>query len=170
MRKIAIVVGCIVAVLGGTAAYANVTSSGTVNACVDKRTRVITLPVGSTCATNTLPVSWNQRGPEGLTGLTGPQGPAGADGAQGPAGAVTYRVESGQVPVTVGMGISLGMGCNAGETSIGAGWSFVGKDADQMLLLASTKTSTQAWQLSFRTLGTGADDTTMLNYELVCAS
>jgi hypothetical protein len=64
-------------------------STGTINGCYEKRTRllrVIDTQAGKTCTQWETPISWNQPGPKGEAGALGPSGSAGAVGATGPRG------------------------------------------------------------------------------------
>jgi hypothetical protein len=66
-------------------------SDGVIHACHEKAglltdqgdLRVIDKESGQSCRNNEIPLSWNQRGPQGATG---PQGPQGAPGPPGPPG------------------------------------------------------------------------------------
>jgi hypothetical protein len=80
-------------------------SGGTVNACINNRTRAVIIPTSSSCPTTQTPVSWGQTGPAGPAGAAGPAGPAGAAGPAGPPGpagtSVVYLAEgpTGGVPI-----------------------------------------------------------------------
>jgi hypothetical protein len=71
-------------------AYATVPSSGgVISGCYEKRTgllRVIDTEAGKKCTTFETPISWNQKGEQGLQGIQGERGPAGERGPQGESG------------------------------------------------------------------------------------
>lgn len=70
----AFVAGSLLAGGGAIAA----TSSNDVTACVNTKTRVMTLaPASGKCASGTSKLSWSVQGPQGATGATGPAGASG---------------------------------------------------------------------------------------------
>ncbi len=73
--------------LSGTAvaAFDPVGSDGDIDACVDKKTKQLTL-AKQNCKKGTKAVSWSATGPAGPAGATGPQGETGPQGATGAAG------------------------------------------------------------------------------------
>jgi len=77
--------GVVAAVAAGVSYAAIPSLNGTISACVDAKggLKVIDVDNGAACGANTTPLTWNQRG---LQGLTGPQGPKGDPGVQGPKG------------------------------------------------------------------------------------
>jgi hypothetical protein len=86
-----------VAAFAGTAAYGALTDQ-TVMACYAPKTGALSV-VGrdgapDECAAGTLPISWSERGPQGLQGRVGPAGPAGtfAGTFTGPYGAYSISV------------------------------------------------------------------------------
>ena len=71
---------------GGAFAANTISSSNSINACVNNTSRVITIaPTSGKCPTGTRALSWSIAGPQGAAG---PAGPAGANGAPGSAGPV----------------------------------------------------------------------------------
>jgi hypothetical protein len=76
-------------VLAGTVAFAIIPdSAGVIHGCFHTQNgqlRVIDWPTEQ-CRPSETAISWNQVGPQGLTGATGAAGPQGATGAQGPLG------------------------------------------------------------------------------------
>ena len=67
------------------AAFDPVGSDGDIDACVDKKTKQLTL-AKQNCKKGTKAVSWSATGPAGPAGATGPQGETGPQGATGAAG------------------------------------------------------------------------------------
>jgi hypothetical protein len=76
----------VLAAAAASISYAAIPSlNGTISACMDAKggLKVIDVDNGATCAANSTPLTWNQRGPQGVAG---PQGVQGAPGPQGPKG------------------------------------------------------------------------------------
>jgi len=72
---------------GGAFAANTISSSNSINACVNNTSRVITIaPTSGKCPTGTRALTWNIAGPQGPAGAAGPAGVAGANGAPGSAG------------------------------------------------------------------------------------
>ena len=81
----AFVAGTVIA--GGGAIAVTSASDNTVHACVNSKTRAITLaPASGTCPTGTKALDWSIQGPQGQTGPQGAQGPKGDTGARGATG------------------------------------------------------------------------------------
>lgn len=72
---------------GGAFAANTISSTNSINACVNNTSRVITIaPTSGKCPTGTRALTWNIAGPQGAAGPAGPAGANGAPGASGPAG------------------------------------------------------------------------------------
>jgi hypothetical protein len=67
----AILAALTVVAAGSSVVYANVTSDGVINGCINDRTFVLTVPTDPTCPRGTTAVTWNQRGPAGPAGPSG---------------------------------------------------------------------------------------------------
>lgn len=80
---VGIVAGALLA--GGGYALAS-TQSRVIHACVNTKTRALTLPASGRCSKGSAALAWNQRGPKGAAGTKGAAGAAGAKGAAGAAG------------------------------------------------------------------------------------
>jgi len=80
-----VALGVVAAVAAGVSYAAIPSLNGTISACVDAKggLKVIDVDNAATCGPNTTPLTWNLRGPQGLTG---PQGPKGDPGVLGPKG------------------------------------------------------------------------------------
>ena len=103
----AFVAGTLVA--GGSAIAAN-SNSNQISACVNNKTRVITLANSNgKCPSNTTPLKWNIQGPQGIAGPAGTPGTT-ADGldATGIARAVLPSVVSLAVTTRTGSGTGTG--------------------------------------------------------------
>lgn len=84
-RSFAIGFGCAALSLGAVT-YANAAGNRTIKACANKTTGIMRyVPKGSCKKTETL-LSWNQTGPQGLTGAVGSSGTKGDTGESGPKG------------------------------------------------------------------------------------
>jgi hypothetical protein len=71
----------------GAVTYANAASNGTLKACANKKTGVMSYISKGSCNKKTeTSLSWNQMGPQGLPGAAGTNGTAGAKGDTGAAG------------------------------------------------------------------------------------
>ena len=88
--------------LAAGAAYATIPgSSGVINGCYGKQNghlRVIDTETGQSCGNFETPISWNQQGLKGDTGLAGPpgaKGDKGDTGETGPAGAQGEKGDKG---------------------------------------------------------------------------
>jgi hypothetical protein len=82
-----LVVGLVVAALLVGAGYALATTRNRViHACVNPKTRAVSVPASGKCSRRLRALSWNQQGPRGARGATGVRGTAGARGATGAAG------------------------------------------------------------------------------------
>jgi len=72
---------------GGAFAANTISSSNSINACVNNTSRVITIaPTSGKCPTGTRALTWNIAGPQGPAGPAGVAGANGAPGSAGPAG------------------------------------------------------------------------------------
>jgi hypothetical protein len=90
-------VGALCLVMGG-AAYAAISSTGgAINGCYQKNNGQLRIidPATDACRPSEVPISWNQVGPPGASGLAGATGARGADGASGPAGATGAKGADG---------------------------------------------------------------------------
>jgi hypothetical protein len=75
-----LVVGLAVGAVLIGAGYALATTRSTIiRACVNSKTRVLTVPARGRCARGTRSLSWNRRGPRGSRGARGATGSAGTD-------------------------------------------------------------------------------------------
>lgn len=80
-------VGLVVGALLIGSGYALATTRNRViHACINARTRALTVPVKGRCTHGLKALTWNQRGPRGARGARGARGSRGARGARGPAG------------------------------------------------------------------------------------
>lgn len=82
-------ISSVLLVVAGTVAFASIPdSSGVINGCYKTQNGQLRVIDSSTqsCAKGEIALSWNQVGPQGLTGATGAAGPQGATGAPGPQG------------------------------------------------------------------------------------
>lgn len=59
------------------------TRNSVIHACVNSRTRALTVPTHGRCSHGTKALSWNRRGPRGARGPRGSRGATGASGANG---------------------------------------------------------------------------------------
>jgi hypothetical protein len=79
-------------VTAGGIAYATIPSTGgVISGCYEKRTgllRVIDAASGKTCMSFETPISWNQKGEQGLPGVQGEKGERGPQGPTGESGTV----------------------------------------------------------------------------------
>jgi hypothetical protein len=74
------------ALAGGGYAIA-ASSSSVIHACINRKTRVVTIPKSGRCGSGSSAIAWNQVGPRGPAGVTGgpvPQGPPVLPGPRGP--------------------------------------------------------------------------------------
>jgi hypothetical protein len=100
IRRPALVVLALAAVLGGAAYAAIPDSSGLIHGCYDNQSgklRVFDADEAQpkACGNRETPLSWNQQGPQGVQGPPGPQGPkgdTGETGPQGPPGVSGYEI------------------------------------------------------------------------------
>ena len=86
MRKGIIIILTICTILG-VSAMQSIAAAPAINACYEKFTgelRYVDNPFQ--CRKSEIPISWDQRGPQGLMGPSGPMGPEGPAGPHGPAG------------------------------------------------------------------------------------
>ena len=135
-RILTLVVGlATMATLGtGIAVAAGVTlpfsgDGNTINGCYSSGGALKLLtPAASSCATNWVPIHWNETGPQGTqgpAGATGPQGPqgpqglVGATGPQGPQGSAGAPATPYWAVINADGTISSSSGVNAAETSSG---------------------------------------------------
>jgi hypothetical protein len=86
--------------LGGGYALA-ASNSKSITVCADKKTGVLHLKMNGKCTRGQTRVTWNQRGPQGVSGTQGPTGPAGA-----PAVSIWANVTNAGA-VLAGQGISV---------------------------------------------------------------
>jgi hypothetical protein len=88
-----LVVGLIAGALLIGAGYALATTrSVVIHACVNSRTRTLTVPASGKCARGSRALNWNQKGPRGATGAKGAAGAKGATGSTG--GSATVSIGS----------------------------------------------------------------------------
>jgi hypothetical protein len=79
----------VTAVSVSAVSYVNALNDKAITACADRKTGVMRYIDKGRCRRTEQALTWNQIGPQGLTGATGAQGPqgqTGATGAQGPQG------------------------------------------------------------------------------------
>ncbi len=103
----AIVVGALL--VGGGYALAS-TGGGGISACIQKKTRQLSIPASGHCAKGYTPISWNQ---QGIRGAAGARGATGARGAAGTAGS--------SASVSIGTVATGAAGSPARVTNSGAG-------------------------------------------------
>jgi hypothetical protein len=109
-----LVVGLIVSALLIGAGYALATTrSVVIHACINSKTRALTVPANGKCARGSRALDWNQKGPRGATGAKGTTGTKGATGSTGGSatvsvGSVTTEPAGSQATVT-----NSGSGSNA---------------------------------------------------------
>jgi hypothetical protein len=109
-----LVAGVVVGALLVGAGYALATTRTTViHACVNSKSRALTVPARGKCARGSRALSWNQRGPRGTTGAKGAAGAKGASGLEGNSatvsvGSVTTESAGSQATVS-----NSGSGSNA---------------------------------------------------------
>ena len=95
-----LVVGLVVGALLVGAGYALATTrSRVIHACVNSKTRALTVPASGRCGRGTRALSWNQVGPRGATGAKGSAGTAGAS-ATVSIGSVTTEAAGSQATVS----------------------------------------------------------------------
>lgn len=79
-----LVVGLVVGALLVGAGYALATTrSSVIHACVNAKTRALTVPANGRCTRGSTALSWSRRGPVGKRGPEGAKGSAGAPGLNG---------------------------------------------------------------------------------------
>jgi hypothetical protein len=146
-----LVVGLVVGALLVGAGYAVATTRTVViHACINSKTRALTVPASGKCARGTRALSWNQRGPRGTTGAKGAAGAKGGSGSAGSSatvsvGSVTTESAGSQATVTnsgsgsnaiLNFGIPQGVaGANAtgtGATAYGQVWMGSGTNSAQL--------------------------------------
>ncbi|MGC9220130.1 MAG: hypothetical protein ACP5H2_02100 [Solirubrobacteraceae bacterium] len=104
---------------GGTLALA-ASSSQTVHACINNKTRVLTIPGHGSCARGSTPIGWSRVGPRGPRGANGARGASGARGATGATGATGAAGPAGS-PGANGSNGATGPGLSAwGDVWMGA--------------------------------------------------
>ncbi len=90
LRTTLAAVALVVAVAGGSAAYATIPDGGgVIHGCYQKQggqLRVIDNANGATCTQFEQSLNWNQTGPQGPQGPVGPKGATGSQGLPGPQG------------------------------------------------------------------------------------
>jgi hypothetical protein len=103
-----LLLGLLVGALLAGGGYALATTRSTViHACVNSKTRGLTLPARGRCPRGSRQVSWNQRGPRGATGA---RGPAGASGSPATISVGSVTTEPAGTPASV---TNAGSGSNA---------------------------------------------------------
>jgi hypothetical protein len=146
-----LVAGLVVGVLLVGAGYALATTrTAVIHACINNKSRALTVPASGKCARGSRALSWNQRGPRGTTGAKGAIGAKGASGSAGSAatvsvGSVTTESAGSQAIVTnsgsgsnaiLNFGIPQGaVGANAtgtGATAYGQVWMGSGANSAQL--------------------------------------
>jgi len=114
-------------VLGGIA-YASIPDpSGVIHGCYRTQNPAIGALIviddaTQTCPSGTVPLNWNQEGPQGATGAVGPTGP---QGSVGPPNATYYIVESSSQTLTSGVGSQALALCNTGDQAVGGAWDVI---------------------------------------------
>ena len=97
-----LVVGLAVGALLIGAGYALATTRSTIiRACVNSKTRALTVPASGRCARGSRALSWNQRGPRGSRGARGARGATGAAGASATVRVGSVTTESAGSAATV---------------------------------------------------------------------
>jgi hypothetical protein len=103
-----LVVGLALAALLVGAGYAFATTrSKVIHACVNSKTRALTVPAHGRCARGSKALSWNQQGPRGAAGAKGAAGTSGPSGTVS-VGSVTTESAGSQATVS-----NTGSGSNA---------------------------------------------------------
>lgn len=140
-----LVVGLVVGALLVGAGYALATTrTRVVHACVNAKTRALTVPASGRCGRGTRALNWNQQGPRGATGAKGGTGAAGTS-ATVSIGSVTTEAAGSQATVSnsgsgsnavLNFGIPQGApGANApgtGATAYGQVWMGSGINSGQL--------------------------------------
>jgi hypothetical protein len=109
-----LVAGLVVGVLLVGTGYALATTRTVViHACINNKSRALTVPARGKCARGSRALSWNQRGPQGTKGAKGATGAKGASGSAGSSatvsvGSITTESAGSQATVT-----NSGSGSNA---------------------------------------------------------
>jgi hypothetical protein len=124
-----LVVGLVVGALLIGAGYAFATTRNKViHACVNSKTRALTVPGNGRCARGSKALSWNELGPRGKTGTRGATGSKGASGTNGSSaavsiGSVTTEPAGSQATVSntgSGANVVLNFGIPAGASGANA--------------------------------------------------
>jgi hypothetical protein len=136
-------VGVAALLVGGGVAFATIPGSGgAISGCYAKRDGALrVIDSGTPCKIGESALTWNQTGPQGLTGPkgdTGPQGPKGGTGPQGPQGPAGPSTSPGFVHV-IGWQVSVPQyefvytqaSCPDGKVAVGGG--FDASDAVRVL-------------------------------------
>jgi hypothetical protein len=146
-----LVAGVVVGALLVGAGYALATTRTTViHACINSKSRALTVPARGKCARGSRALNWNQQGPRGTTGAKGAAGAKGASGSAGSSatvsvGSVTTESAGSQATVSnsgsgsnaiLNFGIPQGAaGANAagtGATAYGQVWMGSGSNSAQL--------------------------------------
>lgn len=98
-----VLVGIVAGALLAGGGYAFATTQGhAIHACVNGKTRALTVPANGKCRKGSVALAWNQQGPKGVAGARGATGAAGAAGtpATVAVGSVTTEPAGSQASVT----------------------------------------------------------------------
>ncbi len=109
-----LMVGIVLGALLAGGGYALATTSNTVvRACVNTRTRAVTVPAGGHCGKGSTALAWNRQGVRGATGATGERGVAGAAGSSGTPATVSVGTVTTGTPGRQATVSNSGTGSNA---------------------------------------------------------
>ena len=154
--------------------------NGTIKGCYAKRSGALrVISDRKRCRRGERTLSWNQRGPVGLTGRTGPSGLRGAQGLAGQDGAtrvVTRLAASGTTAMPGGV-VGVPVSCAPGERAVGGG--AVANTASGIRAAVQTTNPISGadgvptgWSGAVQKIGPDADTTTLVNdvTYVICAA
>lgn len=167
-----LVVGLVACSLLIGAGYALATTrSVVIHACVNSRTRALTVPASGRCARGSRALNWNERGPRGARGTRGARGVKGLTGANGAAGStatisvgsVTTEAPGSQATVTnSGSGSNAILNFGIPQGAAGAAATGIAATAyGQVWMGSGTNSVTLARGSGNVTVGGGAGDATV---------
>jgi hypothetical protein len=123
--------------------------------------QVIDSGAGGSCASGTLPLTWNQTGPQGPAGATGDTGPQGAPGASG------YQVVYQPATIPHGDAGQAEAECPSGEVAVGGGFVLGSPPFEQNIHVRSSRDYTRGdisgWQVV-------ADNTNSVDYSIAAVA
>ena len=176
--KLAIgVLGAIVLVLGGVAAYAAIPSStGVFTACMTKSSGTIRLVEATeTCRSSEQKVSWNQAGQPGTPGQDGQDGAPGEDGQDGAPGTNGTNGVSGYSMNSrfaiasdhIGLGsYTVSIFCPNARVALGGGGRARLLNGDRVVIQASHPQGSFGWDVTFTPLNGQPFPPVQLDYTL----